>query len=155
MIGVVRIKMLPKTTSIAEVQAFIDEVDAGTLTHNAFPVVDSLTNQRLSGLVEVSEMRHALENKAEEKKEAEAVPEGKAKQHALKKAGMVSLLNYADRSPVTGKLHTLHACMHWPTKAPACVTCVLLFSGSLWVYMLTGCMWWHDSLWPHEARPCV
>lgn len=119
MVGVERIVMLPKIARVAEVQQLVDQrngvwdasgkpITAPSITHNAFPLVDSMHHQRLAGLVELYQLEDALRDAKKHKKEIEAqnLPEGPDKENALAKADTIHLLEYADRAPVTVYAHT-------------------------------------------------
>ena len=110
--------VLPKKATVTEVRELIEKCDSGEVTHNAFPVVDSRACARLAGIVELDELRHALEH-ADENKQEDATTAVKEAFSSIEKAsrqeafsaivmadGFVKRLDYADRSPVTVYSHT-------------------------------------------------
>lgn len=111
MVGVQNITMLPKMAAVAEVEDVMKQRDGVSgkekITHNAFPVVDSRSNQRLAGIVEVDWLEVALEEAKQHREEIKAqdLPE-EAKTKALQRADKICLMDYADRAPVTVYTHT-------------------------------------------------
>ena len=50
--------------------------------HNAFPVVDSMNNQRLCGIIELSDLFDALRHSKEQWDETQQLPDGEEKTSA-------------------------------------------------------------------------
>jgi chloride channel 7 len=79
---------LPKVTAIERVKKLLDDYESDSeMNHNAFPVVDSMDNQRLRGIIEVDELREALDDA----EEGQTI-------HLYR--------DYADRSPITVYTHS-------------------------------------------------
>ncbi len=114
MVGVERVVMVQKIASVAEVQQLVDrctgtaESVLPTITHNAFPVVDSYGHQRLVGIVELYQLEAALKEAIEHKTDLdkENLPDGPDRDKRYKKADTIHLLEYCDRAPVTVYAHT-------------------------------------------------
>ena len=94
MVAADEVVSLPKKATVGEVQEVVDKFDAGKLSHNAFPVVDSRNFTQLRGIVEIGDLRHALESAGEG-----AGSDGSD-------IRIIKLLDWADRSPITVYSHT-------------------------------------------------
>lgn len=86
-----KIISLPKRATVVEVRELVAKCDQGSLTHNAFPVVDSRTFPRLRGIVELDELRSALRGIEGTNNDTDS--------------RCFKLLDWADRSPITVYSH--------------------------------------------------
>ena len=93
---------LSKYTSPKLIRETLRKCDAGEISHNAFPVVDChMTQRRLRGIVTLENLRHAAagDNQLQ-------AANGRTRRFSLSgPPGMVNLLDYADRSPITSVPH--------------------------------------------------